>query len=89
MRPHIEASYLPLATERTKHVVRHLMPGAHQTIDAIQARGEPERIEVDIWAVRHADGIHTYYFDGPKGGVIYLGFAHQVRVAIEEAPTED
>ena len=89
MRLQIEATYLPLATERTKHVVRHLMPGVHQTIDAINAHGESERIETDIWAVRHADGIHTYYFDGPDGGVIYLGFADQVRVSIEEAATED
>src|SRR5471030_1722673 len=86
---HSIARYLPLATVRTKNVVKHLRPGFHQTIDAIKAQGQNERIETDMWAVRHADGIHAYYQDGPSGGVMYLGLADQVRIAIEEAATED
>jgi hypothetical protein len=39
--------------------------------------------------VEHHDGIHTYYQDGPAGGAVDLGFIDQVRIAIEEAATEE
>lgn len=88
MPEHLNATYLPLATERTKNVIKHIQPGTHQTIDAIHARGHAQRIETDVWAVQHDDGVHTYYQDGPSGGVMYLGIIERVRDAIAKAKTE-
>ena len=89
MSTQTDALFIPLATERTKNVIKHLQPGSRQYIDAVSAVGSPDRIEIEIWAVEHDDGVHTYYQDGPTGGVKYLGFADKVRVAIEEAATEE
>lgn len=89
MHVHSTATYIPLATERTKNVVKHLQPGARHTIDAVNVADAKDRIEVDAWAVDQGDGIHINYTDGTGGGVIELGYADQVRVAIEEAPTEE
>lgn len=89
MSEHIDAVFIPLATERTKNVVKHLHPGSRQTIDAISALDQTQRIETEIWAATQEDGVHMYYEDGPTGGVKYLGFADKVRVAIEEAATEE
>lgn len=88
MSVQIEAIFIPLATERTKNVVKHLQPGSRQMIDAASAIDDTNRIETDIWAVEQDDGVHIYYQDGQHGGAKYLGFADKVRVAIEEAATE-
>ncbi|MBV6324384.1 hypothetical protein [Duganella violaceipulchra] len=89
MPNHIEAAYIPLATKRTKNVIKHLQPGSRQTIDAVSAQDPSDRAEVEIWTAEHDDGVHTFYQDGPNGDVKYLGFADNVRVAIEEAATEE
>lgn len=81
--------YMPLATERTKNVLKHLQPGSRQIIDAVNAQDPSQRIETAIWMVEQADGLHTYFQDGAQGAAMYLGFADQVRIAIEEAATED
>jgi hypothetical protein len=83
------ATYIPLATERTKNVIKHIQHGASQKIDAISIGDHSERIETDLWVVEHHDGIHTYYQDGPAGSAVDLGFIDQVRIAIEEAATEE
>lgn len=83
------ATYIPLATERTKNVVKHLQPGERQVIDAVNVADAEDRIEVETWAVDKGDGIHINYTDGKTGAVIELGYADQVRVAIEEAATEE
>lgn len=83
------ATYIPLATERTKNVVKHLQPGERQIIDAVNVDNDEDRIEVETWAVDKGDGIHINYTDGNTGAVIELGYADQVRVAIEEAATEE
>ncbi|GJJ03812.1 hypothetical protein RugamoR64_43500 [Duganella rhizosphaerae] len=88
MSEQIEAVFIPLATERTKNVIKHLQPGSRTTIDAVSALADTTRIETEIWAVEQDDGVHIYYQDGPSGGAKYLGFADKVRVAIEEAATE-
>jgi len=83
------ATYIPLATDRTKTVVKHLQPGGRQTIDAVNIKNPQDRVEVEVWAIERDDGIHIHYTDGAKGATIELGYADQVRVAIEEAPTEE
>ena len=89
MSEHIEAVFIPLATERTKNVIKHLQPGSRQKIDAVNPLELTKRIETDIWTVEQDDGVHIYYQDGPAGGDKYLGFADKVRVAMEEAATEE
>ncbi len=89
MSERIAPTYIPLATERTKNVIKHIQAGAFQKIDAIGIGDRPGRIETDIWVVEHPDGIHTYYQDGPAGGAVDLGFIDLVRIAMEEAATED
>jgi hypothetical protein len=83
------ATYIPFATDRTKNVVKHLQPGSRQTIDAVNVDNIQDRVEVEVWAVEKDDGIHINYTDGAHGKVIELGYADQVRVAIEEASTEE
>jgi len=83
------ATYIPLATDRTKTVVKHLQPGARQMIDAVNIKNPHDRVEVEVWAIERDDGVHIHYTDGAKGAIIELGYADQVRVAIEEAPTEE
>ena len=83
------ATYIPLATDRTKNIVKHLQPGTRQTIDAVNVENAQDRVEVEVWAIEKDDGIYIHYTDGAKGAIIELGYADQVRVAIEEAPTEE
>lgn len=83
------SKFIPLATERTKNVVKHLAPRSHETIDAVSVLDPSQRIETTIWNVEQDDGIHTYFQEGPAGQTLHLGFADQVRIAIEEAATED
>lgn len=83
------ATYIPLATDRTKNIVKHLQPGTRQIIDAVNVENAQDRAEVEVWAIEKDDGIHIHYTDGSQGATIELGYADQVRVAIEEAPTEE
>lgn len=83
------ATYIPFATDRTKNVVKHLQPGSRQRIDVVNVDDIQDRGEAEIWAVEQDDGIHIHYTDGANGAIIELGYADQVRVAIEEAPTEE
>jgi hypothetical protein len=82
------AAYIPLATDRTKNVVKHLEPGQRQKIDVVNATEPGERLEVDAWVVEDAKGVHFFFQDG-AGHAVNFGFADEVRVAMEEAPTEE
>lgn len=84
------AHYVPLATARTKDVVKHLLaPGERRTIDIARIDDRHHRAEVDAWIVADEDGpVHFFYQDGPGGHDVQFGFADEVREAIDEAETE-
>lgn len=84
----VTATYIPLATDRTKNVIKHLAPGQRQKIDIANAAEPGQRLEVDAWVVEDASGVH-FFFDDGAGHAVNFGFADEVRVAMEEAPTED
>ncbi|MRW84591.1 hypothetical protein GJ698_10890 [Pseudoduganella sp. FT26W] len=89
MNEHLTARYIPLATERTKDAVKDLIPGERRKIDLVNPLDPTDRLISDIWVVEDSDGAHFTYQDGPVGGDAYLGPADQVRIAIEETPTEE
>ncbi|KQQ40231.1 hypothetical protein ASF61_05480 [Duganella sp. Leaf126] len=84
------AHYVPLATARTKDVVKHLqVPGERHKIDVARIGNRHQRAEVDAWLVAEADGpVHFFYQDGVDGHEVEFGFADEVREAIDEAETE-
>jgi hypothetical protein len=84
------AHYVPLATARTKDVVKHLLaPGVRQKIDIARIGDRHSRAEVDAWIVADEDSpVHFFYEDGPGGHDVQFGFADEVREAIDEAETE-
>ena len=84
----VTATYIPLATDRTKNVIKHLGPGQRQKIDVVNTAEPGDRLEVDAWVHEDSDGVHFFFHDG-AGHSVNFGFADEVRVAIEEAPTED
>ena len=84
----VTAAYIPLATDRTKNVIKHLAPGQRQKIDVVNAAEPKDRLEVDAWVHEDANGVH-FFFQDRAGHSVNFGFADEVRVAIEEAPTED
>jgi hypothetical protein len=83
------ARYLPLATTRTKDVVKHLAPGERRTIDLVSLADAKDRQQGAAWLSEDSRGIHFHYQDGPGGHPVEFGFADQVRVVIEEAHEED
>ncbi len=83
----VTAAYIPLATDRTKNVIKHLEPGQRQKIDVVNAAVPGDRLEVDAWVVEDATGVHFFFQDG-AGLAVNFGFADEVRVAMEEAPAE-
>jgi len=89
MTNHHTASYIPLSTERTKNVVKNLLPGVREKIDVVSIKDHQHRAEVDAWIVADDDGpVHFLYQDGPGGHEVQFGFADEVREAIAEAETE-
>jgi hypothetical protein len=83
------ASYLPLATERTKQAVKNLLPGGRDKIDVVSIANHAQRAVVEAWIVADEDGpVHFLYEDGPGGHDVQFGFADEVREAIDEAETE-
>lgn len=84
------AHYVPLATARTKDVVKHLLaPGERHKIDIVRIGDRHQRAEVDAWIVADEDGpVHFFYQDGVGGHEVQFGFADEVREAIDEAETE-
>lgn len=86
---HHTASYIPLSTERTKNVVKNLLPGVREKIDVVSIKDPQHRAVVDAWIVADDDGpVHFLYQDGPGGHEVQFGFADEVREAIAEAETE-
>lgn len=89
MIDHHTASYVPLSTERTKNVVKNLLPGMRDKIDVVSIADHARRAEVDAWLVAQADGpVRFVYQDGPDGREVQFGYADEVREAIAEAETE-
>lgn len=89
MKDQKSAAYLPLPTERTKNVVKHLQPGMRSRIDIVNMADAGDRLEADAWVEDDGDGIRFKYQDGRAGRVVNFGYADKVRVAIEEAPDAD
>lgn len=89
MIEHHTASYVPLSTERTKNVVKNLLPGMRDRIDVVSIKDHTQRAEVDAWLVAKEDGpVQFLYQDGPGGQDVRFGYADEVREAIAEAETE-
>jgi hypothetical protein len=83
------ASYVPLSTERTKNVVKNLLPGMRDKIDVVRVDDHTRRAEADAWLVAQPDGpVRFVYQDGPDGREVQFGYADEVREAIAEAETE-
>ena len=85
----VTAAYIPLATERTKQVVKNLRPGGREKIDLINVLNPDDRLEADAWLVEDGQGVHFRFNDGAGGHEIEFGFADQVRETIAEAPLEE
>jgi hypothetical protein len=89
MTDHHPASYVPLSTERTKNVVKNLLPGGRDKIDVVSVDDHARRAEADAWLVAQPDGpVRFMYQDGPGGRDVEFGYADEVREAIAEAETE-
>lgn len=82
------AVYLPLATARTKRVVRNLKPGRYQIIDLINIAAPHDRKQVDAWVSRDATGIHLLYSEGGRSPAVEINYSEQMRIAAEEAASD-
>lgn len=80
------ANYIPLATERTKFVVRHLQLETFSIIDLINTRHPFDRKEADAWVVEDATGMHLIYCEGGRADSVELDYEEQMRITVEEIP---
>lgn len=86
----LKANYLPLATERTKHVVRHMHAGTHAIIDLINCCHPFDRKEADAWVTLDTQGLHLFYCEGGRSASMELDHEEQMRITVEErAPADD
>ena len=82
------AVYLPLATARTKRVIRNLKPGSYHLIDLINIAAPHDRKQVDAWASEDATGIHLLYSEGGRSPAIEIDYSEQLRITVEEAASD-
>lgn len=80
------AVYVPLATERTKGVVREMEPGNSKLIDLINVAPPYDRKEVDAWVVVDELGGHLLYSEGGRSPAVEIIEADQMRITVEEPP---
>jgi hypothetical protein len=82
------AVYRPLATARTKRVVRNLAPGGYHTIDLINVAPPHDRKQVDAWAEDGASGMQLLYCEGGRCPAIEITSEEQMRIEVECAASD-
>lgn len=78
------AVYIPLATERTKRVVRDMQPGITTLIDLVNVGHPYDRKLAEAWVVIDGLGKHLRYSEGGRSGAVEISAKDQMRLIVEE-----
>lgn len=81
MNYHMAPTYIPLATDRTKSVVRHMQLGAHYVIDIVNTIDPDDRREADAWVSMDERGAHFRYSQGGRSGDMEWDFGDLLQLA--------
>ncbi len=86
MSLHAAPTYIPLATERTKNVLKHMQLGCRYVIDLVNINDPDDRKEADAWVLMDEQGTHFRFNEGGRSGDVEWDFADQVHVIADTWP---